>query len=196
MSNERARPVTKKSRTVESLSSAIVGLVQEDGVLDPTKTAIVESVVAGMITPGAPTVFVDMLRTEMANMLETYFSEVCQAAGNELGLPFHYTSKRWYSKAAAYPESKLEAQQYIVVFGNGRTGKAAGVRFVTPDDEPDPMLLCALEKSIDVVNAAINTHTDRIHKVLSSGSVGLTDANEYRNRLPPPLSQAVLGNLQ
>jgi hypothetical protein len=184
--NERKKPVTKKSRMIAELSSAIVSLVQENGVYSPTKAAIVDYVVQTMVRPGTPTVFTDMLRSETANMLETYFSEVCRAAGDELDLPFHYTSKKWHSKKSTFPQSKVEARQYIVMFGNGRIGKAAGVRFVTKDDDPDPMLLCALEKDINMVNAAINSHSQRIKKLLSSDAISITDSSIFRAKLPAP----------
>jgi len=191
--SEKKPPQTKKSRTVAQLSDALVTLVN-DGLYDPTKANIVDAVVRDQLSASADKVFIDMMSSETSNMLETYFADVCKAASDDLGLPYHYTSKLWYRKTAVMPKSEEEARQFVVVFGNGRTGKAAGVRFVTPDDEPDPMLLVALNKQIDVINAAIKTHSDKISRVIMTESVGLEDRGRFQKRLPD--SSALLGNPQ
>lgn len=180
---ERKKPETKKSRTITALSTAVVDLVYGE-TFDPTKAQIVDEVVASSVSEGTPKIVTDVLSAEMANLLETYFADVCKAAADEIGLPYHYTSKKWYSKTSFMPKSEDEAKQFVVVFGNGRTGKAAGVRFVQPEDEPDPMLLVALMKDITVVNEAIKTRNDRIQGALMSGSVGKLDAVQMGRMLP------------
>jgi hypothetical protein len=188
MSKDRKKPETKKSRTIDDLAGAIVALV-EDSVYDPTKKQIVASYVSSQLGEAASTIAVGIMETEVANLLDTYWAEICAKASQNLDLPMHYTSKKWYDKSALMPKSKEEAKEYVITFGNGRRGKPAGVRFVTPEDEPDPMLLIALEKNIDVINRAIQTKNARIESVLASGAVSRLDAFKLRNRLPYPISQ-------
>jgi hypothetical protein len=153
---------TRKSRIVNSVSEALVDLYREDGVHAPTKGQIVDRVVDNSLVAGVDLSVRQMLETEMSNALETYFAEICKQASAELGLPFHYTSKAYYRRGIKPPESMQEAFAFIVAFGNGRTGKAAGVRFVTPDDEPDPMLLAATKREMDVIQTAFKTQRDRL----------------------------------
>lgn len=176
ISEVRKKPATKKSRMVSELSSAIIELVEKNGQFDLTKTAIVDCMVANAVNESTPKVMIDMMSSETANMLETYFNEVCKEAEDELGLPYHYTSNKWYRRKKALPSTEAEAREYVVMFGNGRTGKAAGVRFVTKTDHPDPMLFVSLKKQINVINQAIKTRKARVHKMLSSDSVGAIES--------------------
>lgn len=203
--SERKKPVTKKSRIVQEISSVIVNLVIDGEVYDPSKTQIVNAVVSDNLGDSTSTTAKLFLETEYSNALENYFSEICEMASAELDLPFHYTSKFWYKggivkikdednkviderilRAKTMPTSSVEASRFVVIFGNGRTGKAAGVRFVTKEDEPDPMLLIAMEKKIDVINSAFYTHRERIKKIISSEAIGLNDANRFKNLLEHP----------
>ncbi|RLB97844.1 MAG: hypothetical protein DRH90_22755 [Deltaproteobacteria bacterium] len=172
---ERKTPVTRKSRTVESLASALVDIVR-GGDAAPKKAEIVARYIFDVLGSDTDRVAVDILSSEMSNMLDCYFSEVCRAAADVLQLEYHYTSKAWFAARKRLPQDEQDAKRFVVVFGNGRTGKAQGVRFVSPDDEPDPMLLVALEKSCHTVTTAFQTHTARIQKTLASGVVGVADA--------------------
>lgn len=175
--------VTKKSRTVEEFVSAIVERV-DSGQFDLAKSTIVDAVVTAAVVPGTSKAVTDVLSTEMSNLLDNYFSEVCKAAELELRIPYHLTSKAWYKRGATPPQSEEEARQYVVVFGNGNTGRAAGVRFVTREDEPDPMLLVSLNKRMDVINSAIATRNNRLRMVLESDSVSPKLGENMTKRLP------------
>jgi hypothetical protein len=135
-------------------------------------------------TSGTSKAMTDLLATELANLLDNYFNDVCKLAEIELSLPYHLTSREWYKRGAKFPKSEEEARQYVVVFGNGKTGRAAGVRFVTEEDEPDPMLLVSLNKKIDVVNKAIATHNKRLVSVLNSDSVSHSTVEVMVDKLP------------
>ena len=175
--------VTKKSRTVSEFVDTIIELV-DDGTRDIQKSVLVDAVVSGAIADGTSKAISDVLATEMANLLDNYFSDVCKAAEDELRLPYHLTSRAWYKKGARPPQSEEEARQYVVVFGNGNTGRSAGVRFVTVEDEPDPMLLVSLNKRIDVINAAIKTRNLRLKTTLASEAVSVSAGSRLVDRLP------------
>jgi hypothetical protein len=174
MSNER---VTRKSRTIAEFVAGIVEMIGKD-IHDIQKSALVDTMISNSIVQGTSKAVSDLLATELANMLDTYFADICKVAQEEIGLPYHLTSRAWYKRGAKPPQSEAEAKQYVVVFGNGRTGKAAGVRFVTQDDEPDPMLLVALSKRMDVVDAAIKTHDERLKKDITAARLSVADSPE------------------
>ena len=181
---------TKKSRTVRDLSDALVDLVNNQGLYDPSKADIIKSVADQSMAPGASMAMRSLLEQEAANMLEAYWSEVCLQASEELLLPYHFTSRSYFKRGKPVPQSVEEARQFVVVFGNGSTGKSAGVRFVTKEDEPDPMLLIHLQKRIDVVQKSIETHQHRISTALDSEAVGLADRQRLTNNAPLPITHA------
>ena len=153
---------TRKSRLVDEMASAIIDLVLE-GDRAPSKTQVVVRVVDDSLSDGASSGIRAMLEDETANMLERYWAEVCNKAAEAIdGSAFHYTSQKYYKRKRKVPENMEEAESFVVCFGNGRRGKAAGVRFPGADDEPDAMLLVATKKGIDVVNAAFETHRKRM----------------------------------
>jgi len=161
------------------LSEAVVSLFRQ-GKSDPTKIDILDVAIQNTISEGSPQIVRDVLCVEFGNLLENYFKEVCASAAEEIGCPYHYTSKKWYASGSFMPKSEEEARAFIVVFGNGRTGKAAGVRFVKEEDEPDPMLLVALSKDIGVINSAISTRIKKVEKAIESGAIGAGDAIKLR----------------
>lgn len=173
---------TKKSRTVNDLSDALVDLVSNQGIYAPSKTEIVKAAAESNLSPGASIAMRNLLEQEIANMLDSYWTEVCQQAGDELGLPFHHTSRAYIKRRKPVPMSEAEARQFVVVFGNGRTGKADGVRFVTADDEPDPMFLVHLQKRIDVIQKAIDTHKERVMQDLRHDAVSIPDKSRMLDR--------------
>ena len=178
------RRETRKSRMVNDLADGVVSLVNEKGDFAPSKDAIVREVAQSNLSESASAAARALLEQELANLLETYWSEVCKQAAEELRLEYHYTSKAYYRKKRTMPQSEVEARQYVVVFGNGRTGKAAGVRFVTEDDAPDPMLLVALEKRIDVISKAIETHRQNIDATIGSAAISLPDKTRMQQKMP------------
>ena len=183
MSKDKKTRVTKKSRTIEEFVSAAV-MMAANGQLDISKTELVDEVVSQNVVAGASKAVTDLMSAELSNLLETYYAEITAVAADELKLPYHYTSKAWYKRGRKAPQSELEAREYVVVFGNGRTGRAAGVRFVTAEDDPDPMLYVALKKQVDVINAAIATHDKKLRKVLASPSISTALGEELAARLP------------
>lgn len=167
---------TRKSRLIAEFSEAVVDLVLE-GVQAPSKGEIVERVVASNIV-GTSSAIRSVVTDEMANELERYFSEVCKSAGQAMGdVDYHLVTSAFYKRKRPVPQSYEEARQYVCVFGNGRTGKAAGVRFPTEQDQPDAMLLVATEKSIDVINKAIETHMQKTKAMINSPM--LTEAQRF-----------------
>ncbi len=168
----KTQRVTKKSRNVDQFAAALAELFDK-GTHDVSKAELVDYVVKAALVPGTSTAIVDILHAEMANILDSYWREICEAAKEMIDLPYHYTSTVWYQKGQKQPDNEIDAKEFVIVVGNGRRGKAAGVRFVTPDDEPDPMLLVSLNKRMDVVNAAIKTRNERLTKDLNSPSARL-----------------------
>jgi hypothetical protein len=183
---------TKKSRLVSGMADAVVGLVA-DGNRSPSQAQIVSAIVGRDMGPAASTAFRVLYEDEVANQLERYFSEVCAAASATLECAHHYTSAAFYAKGMRWPNSEAEARQFVVVFGNGRTGSAMGVRFPTAEDEPDAMLLVATQKKIDVINAAICTHRERTAALLTSPALPRDRVEALKARLPwAPVPEATL----
>lgn len=158
---------TRKSRIVAEMADAIVELVS-DGDRAPSKERIVTSIVDNNLGPGADSSVRAILEDEMANILERYWSDICKKASESMNhAAFHYVSRKYY-RSRRMPETYEEALAFVICFGNGRRGKAKGVRFPTEEEEPDAMMLVATQKSIDVVNAAFKTHFKRIERNLDS----------------------------
>jgi len=167
---------TRKSRIVEQIADAIAELVS-GGDTSPSKSEIVSSIVNGSLNEAASPAIRAMLEDEVANNLDRYFSESCEAASKLLapsGVPaaFHYVTTSYYKARRPVPRSEEEARQYVVCFGNGRTGKAAGVRYPTAEDEPDAMLLIHLQKSSETIRKAVETHNAKFVERLSSPAIG------------------------
>jgi len=186
MSTEaKKRPETRKSRIINEFAEVISDLYLDD-VKDPSKKAIVSAMVSESLGESASISLVEILTAELANRLDNYFAEICDLSGQIINLPFHYVSKRWYQHRARrglMPSDLGEVSKFVVVFGNGRTGKAAGVRFVDASEEPDPMLLFSTSKRVEVVNAAILTHQTNIRKVLGSASISDQDAERLEGAM-------------
>lgn len=168
---------TRKSRLIADFSEAVVDLVL-DGTKAPSKCEIVEKVVASNIT-GTSSAIRSLLTDEMANELERYFADVCKVAAQAMGdKDYHLVTSAYYKRKRPVPQSYEEARQFVCVFGNGRTGKSAGVRFPDASDQPDAMLLVATEKSIDVINKAIETHQEKMKGAINSPA--LTDGQRAK----------------
>lgn len=181
--------VTAKSRLVAELVEATVELVEE-GNFSPTKSEIVTASAMRNLGEGASQVMRSLLEAEIANALEKYLPEVGEGSAKELGLQYHYTSQKFYKHRKKIPESLEEAKLYVVCFGNGRRGKAEGVRFVTREDEPDPLMAVATQKSVDTINAAITTQLSKIRAVIDSGVLGIERSEEIASRMPRVIAQA------
>ena len=169
---------TKKSRTIEEFVDAIEELVK-DGSYDIPKSMLVDRVVEDAVVKGVNKVISDLLSQELANMLDNYFTEICQGASERLGsLPYHYTSRERYKRGFRMPASEAEAGRFVVVFGNGTRGSAAGLRFVDVEDTAtDPMYLCVMRKRIEVGDDAAATRDAKLHNELDALPI------ETRNRL-------------
>lgn len=176
---------TRKSRLVREMAEAVVQLV-ENGNRAPTKAKIAEQVVDNSMGEFASSVMRTVLQEEISNELERYFSEVCRAAGDAMnGAQFHYTSAAYYRSGKRVPQTYEEAKRFVVCFGNGRTGNASGVRFPTIEDEPDSMLLVATQKAVDVVVASIETHRNRINKMLQAPALPQSEVGALVNAMSP-----------
>lgn len=171
---------TRKSRLVNEMAEAIWELVA-NGNSAPSKGEIVTAVVDASLGDAASPAIRALMEDEVANTLERYFYDACKLAAEFIGgkspAVYHLVSKRFYSAKRRIPRDMEEAQGFVVCFGNGRRGPAAGVRFPCEEDEPDAMLLVATKKGIDVVNAAINTHQERLFRMATSPAIP-TDARE------------------
>lgn len=86
--------------------------------------------------------------------------------------------------------SEEEAKNFVVCFGNGRRGKAHGLRFVRPEDDPDPMMLVATQKAMDVVKQALDTQVERLRKLSQNPSLPMDSRIKLRAQLPPLLEAA------
>ena len=130
-----------------------------------------------------------MFEAEAANLLDTYFREIAEAISESVGLPYHFTSMEFH-REEAMPMSEAEAKSFVICFGNGRRGKAHGLRFVRPEDDPDPMMLVATQKAMDVVKKALDTQVERLRKLSQNPSLPLDSRLKLREQLPPLLEAA------
>ena len=179
---------TRKSRLISDFSDAVVELVAE-GNKSPSKGDIVEKVVSANII-GTSSAIRSLLTDEMANELERYFSDVCKCASTALGnVDYHLVTSLYYKRRKPVPQSEAEARSFVCVFGNGRTGKSAGVRVPDSSDQPDVMFYIATEKSIDVINKALATQMERLNKSVQSPALGLNQGKMLENQLNKPLLQ-------
>ena len=181
MSNHTVRN-TKKSRLVAEFSEAIIDMYSSE-VSAISKGAIVDAVLDNSIGPDASTAIRTMLEDELANELERYFIDSVKDAAQAIDRPYHLITKKYF-KLKKFPDSKYEAQRCVCTFGNGRTGPAAGVRFVPEGVTDDPFLLLQLEKKIDCSNKSIKTQNKQVEHALQSGAVTAIEAEGMTKRLP------------
>ena len=165
MSNHTVRN-TKKSRLVAEFSEAIIDMYSSE-VSAISKGAIVDAVLDNSIGPDASTAIRTML----------------EDAAQAIDRPYHLITKKYF-KLKKFPDSKYEAQRCVCTFGNGRTGPAAGVRFVPEGVTDDPFLLLQLEKKIDCSNKSIKTQNKQVEHALQSGAVTAIEAEGMTKRLP------------
>lgn len=161
---------TKKSRIVAEMAECTADLVLA-GNIAPAKGAVVTCVINNSLGEGASTAIKTLLEDELANELERYYAEVCKAASIILnGAPYHYVKAAYYKKLRKFPESKEEARERMVLFGNGTTGKAVGVRYVL-SDKTDLYLAVQAEKQIDNVNSIINRGNEKLVNMANTGAL-------------------------
>ena len=174
---------TRKSRLVAEMAEAVCDLVV-DGNRSPSKTDIVQQVVNTSLSASASNAIRAMLEDETANTLERYFADVCKAAAESMGgMAYHLVSKSYYKAGSRIPRDMEETQRFVVVFGNGRQDKAAGVRFPTADDEPDAMLTFVTQRDIAVTEAALRTHRERITGRIESPAIGQLKREQLRHKM-------------
>jgi hypothetical protein len=172
MENEMStKPVrnTKKSRIIAELSEAIIDqyLTGDNAI---SKGEIVAMVITNNIGSEASTAIRVMLEDEIANELDRYFYEVVKIAAEAIGRPHHLVTNKYF-KQENLVKSKYTAQQMVCVFGNGRMGKAAGVRFVPEGVTNDPYLAIAMEKDFCRVKGVNKGLNDRVEEATSSGAL-------------------------
>lgn len=184
------RPVrnTTKSRTIQSFADAGISIVT-GGKPYFTKGELVAEMTKDSLSHKAPVAMRTMFEAEAANLLDTYFKDVADAISEGVGLPYHMTSKEFH-RNEAMPQSEAETASFVVCFGNGRRGKAYGLRFVTAEDDPDPMMLLSTQKSMDVVKKALETQVQRLRKLSSNPALPLDSRMKLREQLPPLLEAA------
>jgi hypothetical protein len=184
---------TTKSRTIETYADAGIHLVTK-GEYYFTKSELVAEITSQCVSQKAPVAMRTMFEAEAANLLDTYFKEIADAISEGVGLPYHFTSREFH-RAEVFPLSEDEAREFVVCFGNGRRGKAHGLRFVTPEDEPDPMMLVATQKAMDVVKKALDTQVERLRKISDNPSLPLGARLKLRAQLPNLTEAARVANL-
>ena len=180
---------TTKSRTIETYADAGIHLVTGRRKYHFTKSELVAEITSQCVSQKAPVAMRTMFEAEAANLLDTYFKEIAEAISEGVGLPYHFTSTEFH-REEAMPMSEAEAKSFVVCFGNGRRGKAAGLRFVRPEDDPDPMMLVATQKAMDVVKKALDTQVERLRKLSQNPSLPLDSRLKLREQLPPLLEAA------
>lgn len=179
---------TTKSRTIETYADAGAHLVAS-GKYHFTKSELVAEITNQCVSSKAPVSMRTMFEAEAANLLDTYYKEIADAISESVGLPYHFTSREFH-REEAMPMSEEEAKSFVICFGNGRRGKAHGLRFVRPEDDPDPMMLVATQKAMDVVKKALETQVERLRKLSQNPSLPLDSRLKLRQQLPPLLEAA------
>ena len=179
---------TTKSRTIETYADAGIHLVTS-GKYYFTKSELVSEITDQCLSAKAPVSMRTMFEAEAANLLDTYYRDISEAISEGVGLPYHFTSRAFHRKESM-PLSEEEAKSFVVCFGNGRRGKAEGLRFVRPEDNPDPMMLVATQKAMDVVKKALDTQVERLRKLSQNPALPLDSRIRLREQLPPLLEAA------
>ena len=59
-----------------------------------------------------------------------------------------------------------------------------------PEDDPDPMMLVATQKAMDVVKKALETQVERLRQLSQNPSLPLDSRLKLRQQLPPLLQAA------
>ena len=179
-----SKPVrnTKKSRMIAEFSEAIVDrFLNGDNAI--SKSEIVADVLDNNIGPEASTTIRTMIEDELANELERYFYESVKQAESVIDRPSHLVTNKYFKQENVL-KSKYSAQQMVCCFGNGRIGKAAGVRFVPEGVTDDALLLLSLERKIDTTNKTVETRTAQLEKDISSGAASPTVVMAMTKKLP------------
>jgi len=184
---------TQKSRMVSEIADSIVSMVV-DGDMSPSKTKVTEAITKNSLSSNVSSAIYTTVFSEVANEVERYFTEACAKASEELMYPdYHLVTPLYYQhfkgNVPPTPQTKLEARKYVCMFGNGKRGKSAGVRFVKPQEsgltnnEADPMFLVYAEKSTEVGNSSIRSHLESQKSLLES------------SQLPEDSKQKIIGGL-
>lgn len=184
---------TTKSRTIETYADAGIHLVTS-GNYYFTKSQLVAEITSQCVSQKAPVAMRTMFEAEAANLLDTYFKDIADAISEGVGLPYHFTSREFH-RVESFPNSEEKCKQFVVCFGNGRRGKAAGLRFVTPEDDPDPMMLVATRTAMDVVKKALDTQVERLRELSENPSLPLDSRLKLRANLPNLTRAAEIANL-
>jgi hypothetical protein len=173
---------TKKSRMIAEFAEAIVDrYIGGDNAI--SKSEIVAEVINNNVGAEASTTIRTMLEDELANELERYFYEAVKVALAVIDRPSHLVTKKYFRQEHV-AKSKYTAQQMVCVFGNGRQGKADGIRFVPEGVTDDPLLLISLEKKIDCTNKTVATRNVQLEKDIESGAVTPAIALSMTKKLP------------
>ena len=179
---------TTKSRTIETYADAGVHLVT-NGSFYFTKSELVAEITKQCLSSKAPVSMRTMFEAEAANLLDSYYREIADAISESVKLAYHFTSREFH-REEVMPMSEEEAKSFVVCFGNGRRGKAHGLRFVRPEDDPDPMMLVATQKAMDVVKKALDTQVERLRRLSENTSLPFDCRLRLREQLPPLLEAA------
>jgi hypothetical protein len=199
--------MTHRKRMVSEAASVIADLY-EMGVTAPTVNQIVEQMVDDSVSDAISPAMRATILTEVGNIVSSSFRDICQAAARDLGVDYHYTSKRFHRPQAGtsfpavgdiipneYKEDGLTPKQYdqeainkialgrIVCFGNGGfQGRAVGVRFVSEADCPDLLMSLYAMKAVETNRKALKTNSDRIEKMVSSPAIPSDEAEKLKAR--------------
>jgi hypothetical protein len=166
---------TKKSSLISEFATVIVDLVA-DGNSSPSKKDVLTATVNRMSSAGTPMVFLSLHTDSYVEQIETYWSDICRKASEMMDhRQYHLTSSAFYEDGRRLPTSLVDAMKYVVCFGNGRRGKAVGIRFVSEEDRPDAMFLYATQKQVEVVNAALETQRLKTAHMINSPAIGNDD---------------------
>lgn len=185
---------TQKSQLVSLMANVMLDLV-ESGNNHPSKKNVLAGMIKDATSSSTHTAYIAIMTDQFSESIETYWSDVCTRCSEALDhRHYHLTSAAFYEDGCKKPETYVDATKYVVCFGNGRRGKAVGVRFVTQDDVPDAMYLVATQKQIEVVTAAIETQRAKAARMLSSPA--LSGSNRlWLGLLPTAVKQIETANI-
>ena len=165
---------THKSRMVEEISGAIFSLYC-DGITAPSKSMIADHMVSGYLMPNAPITAKSAMLSSTADDVEKYFKESVKAAANDMDLPFHFVTRRFYLDTAKGEKvdtcSKSQLASWVSVFANGRSSKAAGVRFVEKESQNDALLMISIEKQQTTLVGAIDAFVAKTEAGVQHGAL-------------------------
>ena len=164
---------TDKQQYMDLFITLMIKIIRDDQVFDISKNVFLSCLADQEIGKHAADISKKGYMNEIEPVVTKYFFEVCSQVSEATDLQYHYTSRLWYTDNLSARKAKLAsydlAKKYVVVFGNGRRGRAAGVRFIT--EKNDKLFTLATATDVDITIKSHDTRKENLKTTLDSGLI-------------------------